>query len=174
MTTPRLQRQRQADANRRRVRTQGKRVPRPRQPRPRPSKRTVKRTAAASGLLGAINALLGLVGAVASTTAVIVTAVGGVTVAYVEYRRDLIEVKRTGRPIGAPDPRQGAKRQSNRRRPAGAASADHPLPGKGKPAVAPLHPGCQASAPRYCRCPGGPNRRGAKKATTRKARTRKP
>jgi hypothetical protein len=74
--------------------------------RRRPSRRTVRRaagTTVALGVLGLFGQLLGLIGTLGAAG---LTAAGGATVAFIEYRRDLAIVKRTGRPIDrAPEQR---------------------------------------------------------------------
>lgn len=102
MTSPHVQRHRKVEANRRRVTTRGKRVSRPRNVRP--SRRMKRRTGATVGVLGLLTAICSFGGAVFTVAGAVTTAVGGVTVAWIEYRRDLIEVKRTGKPIGHQDP----------------------------------------------------------------------
>jgi hypothetical protein len=111
-TPPRVQRHRQAEANRRRVTTRGKRVRRPAQPPrqtralPRPSRRMATRTVGAVALIASI---FSFAGSVITVAGAVTTAVGGVTVAWIEYRRDLIEVKRTGKPIQPDTPVKPAK-----------------------------------------------------------------
>lgn len=96
-----IQEHRRAEHNRRQVRTRNIRQigQYQRVQHTRSSKRTVKRTAATAGALGALFALLEVIG---TTTAALVAAAGSTGVAYLEYRRDLIEVKRTGKPIQDP------------------------------------------------------------------------
>ena len=102
VTISRVTRHRQAEANRRRVTTRGKRVSRPRR-LPPSSRRMKRRTGATVGILGLLTAICSFGGAVFTVAGAVTTAVGGVTVAWIEYRRDLIEVKRTGKPIGRPE-----------------------------------------------------------------------
>lgn len=74
--------------------------------RRRPSRRTVGRavgTTVALGVLGLFGQLLGLIGTLGAAG---LTAAGGATVAYIEYRRDLAVVKCTGKPVDrAPEQR---------------------------------------------------------------------
>lgn len=168
MTTPRVQRHRQAEANRRGVTTRGKRVQRPRNIRP--SHRTAKRTGATVGVLGLLTAICSFGGAVFTVAGAVTTAVGGVTVAWIEYRRDLIEVKRTGKPIGQPEPPKPA--EPVKPEPPERNLAHPPLDARKPPAHKPTskgwppkghNPKCRAKSAKTCRCPKG--RTGAKRRT---------
>lgn len=101
MSSTRITQHRQAEANRRRVTTRGQhRIGQYRVlPKTRPSRRTVRRAGATTGLLGLLTAVMSFGGAVFTVAGAVTTAVGGMTVAWIEYRRDLLEVKRTGKPI---------------------------------------------------------------------------
>lgn len=105
MTVPqRVQRHRKTEANRRRVTTRGKRAPRPRAPRPPARRPKYRKSAALGGLSGMFGALFLATGQILWAVGAVAQATGAAAAAYVDYRRDLIEVKRTGRPIGTPDP----------------------------------------------------------------------
>lgn len=62
-------------------------------------RRAVRRAAAASAGWFALAGVLYLVGAVSVATASVATAAGSSAVGYITYRRELAQVKRTGRPI---------------------------------------------------------------------------
>lgn len=165
----RVQRHRQAEAARRRVRTTGinrigKRTVIPK-PKPPPKRKRPKYQTA--GLLGSFSgmcvALFAATGSILWAVGGVASGVGGVASAYLEYRRELLEVKRTGRPIGAPDPAQA---------PQLAAQPAAPPPAKPAPAAkkktkpADDHLArCKAKPPGgpTCRCPDGPNRKGTKR-----------
>lgn len=163
MTTPRVQRHRKAEADRRKVTTRGKRLPRPpRQRAPksrRPRYRNAGALAAASTLFSTFAFMTGsLFWAVGACTA----AAAGSYVARQAYKRELAEVKRTGRPVGAP--------ATAKRPPSGPSVARRP-PDARKPAGAGDHAArCKANPPGgpTCRCKDGPNRKGKPKTTPRK------
>jgi hypothetical protein len=95
--TPRARRQRDRAADRRKVRS--------RNPRPRRHRRRAKQTGVLAALGFALTAIFMATGMTAAAVGSVATAAGSSAVSYIEYRRDLREVKRTGRPIGAPEPK---------------------------------------------------------------------
>jgi hypothetical protein len=116
--------------------------------RRRPSRRTVRRaagTTVALGVLGLFGQLLGLIGTVGAAG---LTAAGGATVAFIEYRRDLAVVKRTGKPVDR-TPEQHWK-------------ADH-CRGCGAKIRIPV--GQRAGVSRCSNCPDPPRRSRAQKPT---------
>jgi hypothetical protein len=157
-----------ADKKRRRVRAVGTsrigqqtRIPKKRPPkRRRPQYRHAGTLAGLSVLFSTFAFMTGsLFWAVGACT----TATAGSYVARQAYKRELAEVKRTGRPVGAPA-RQPAK------------PADDPLR-QPLPTYRAAKPGddhlsrCKANPPGgpTCRCPDGPNRKGktaAKRTST--------
>jgi hypothetical protein len=180
VTTPaRVQRHRKAEAARRQVTTRGKRVPRPRTPKSPARKRS---RYAKSGALSGLSFLLSMgffaggsalwaVGACAS-------AAGSAIAWRIEHRRQLAEVKATGRPIGDEPPKP---QRTTRRKPvqpvippASWLEGDMSEPAR----PAPRQPKtddhatrCKAKPPGgpTCRCPDGPNRKGKTKTTTKRA-----
>ena len=166
MTSPRVQRHRRAEANRRRVTTRGKRVPRPRTPKPPARRAKYRKSAVLGGLSGMFGALFLATGQILWAVGAVTQAAGAAAAAYVDYRRDLIEVKRTGRPVvDHPSPgRTGPApvRSSTQNKPRTKQASDHMARCKAKPPGGPT-----------CRCPDGPNRKSAPKTGTKRTTTRK-
>lgn len=153
-----------ADKRRRQVRAVGTQrigqrtvIPKAKPPRRRRPKYQAAGTLGAfagmcTALFAATGSILWLVGSVAAGA-------GGCASAYLEYRRDLIEVKRTGKPIGAPQQQPAPPAKPAPAKPAGRAKKpadDHLARCKAQPPGGPT-----------CRCPDGPNRKGKPAAKKR-------
>lgn len=184
MTTPRrVQRHRQADAARRKVRTTGThrigtrtRVPQQKRPTSRRPKGRAPRyrgTTAMTGLSGVLSALAFATGSVFWAFGAVTTAAGTAAVARIEYRRELVEVKRTGRPVGATsDPAPAARRTDDLEEivepePVDRSTSTRRSSGVRRPAGGDHASRCTAKSPSTCRCVDGPNRKG--KTTTKRA-----
>lgn len=181
MTGPHVSRGQRADLERKRVTTRGARVRRPRQTpaRSRGAGRRPKYQTA--GALGAFSSMLVAVfaatGSIFAAVGAVTSAGAGVTCAYLEYRRDLIEVKRTGRPIGAPDPQQQPATPPPAPAAQPVAAAKTPAKSKTPKQHGPEGHVCQAKTPAACpynrAARGGARKTAARKRTT-KTTTRKP
>jgi hypothetical protein len=181
MTGPYVSKSSAAAKKRRRVRTVnpgliGKRTTVPKR-KPPPRKRAKYQGAGVLGSFGAMcTALFAATGSIFWAVGAVTTAGAGVAVAHLEYRRDLATVKRTGKPIE--DPAPAARRTddlSDRPEPQ-PVDLDPPQPRPAPPRRARAKPAgdhasrCTAKSQSTCRCPDGPNRRGAK-TTTKRATT---
>jgi hypothetical protein len=188
MTSPRVQRQRKADADRRKVATRGKRVPRPPQRRAPKSRRPRYRNAGAlAGLSVMFSTFSFMTGSIFWAVGAATTAAASGYVARQAYKRELAEVKRTGRPIGADEVKDAPPASAPAERSRGpnlvqlltasdARSASPPPAAKrsgGTDHIA----RCKANPPGgpTCRCPDGPNRKGkpAKKSASAGKKTKR-
>jgi hypothetical protein len=165
----RVQRHRQADAARRRVRTTGvnligKRTTIPKRKPPRSKRPRYRKAGALAGFSGMLAALFFATGQVFWAVGAVTSAGAGVAVAHLEYRRQLAEVKATGKPIGG-----GAQPTSSPAQPQPAAEPARQPRAKQKPASDHMAR-CKANPPggKTCRCPDGPNRKGKPAAKKRR------
>lgn len=129
-------------------------------PRGRPPKRRTpkyRNSAVLGGLSGMFGALFLATGQILWAVGAVTQAVGAAVAAYVDYHRDLIEVKRTGQPVGAPKAGDPV--------PAGVTPVDLDTPRRAarpKSSTDAHLARCKAKPPGgpTCRCPDGPNRKG--------------
>lgn len=182
MTRPYVSKSALAAKKRRQVRTVnpgliGRRTTVPKR-KPPPRKRAKYQGAGVLGSFGAMcTALFAATGSIFWAVGAVTTAGAGVAVAHLEYRRDLATVKRTGRPID--EPKAAARRDDLSDRPDptpvdldAVQPRASPPPRRTSRKPAGDHASrCTAKSASTCRCPDGPNRRGAKKTTTKRATT---
>lgn len=169
MTSPRVQRHRNAEAARRRVRTVGTsrigqqtRIPKPVPPKKR---KPYRKSGALSALSFALAGLFFATGQVFWAVGACAGAAGSAAAWRIDYRRELAQVKATGRPIGGaqPKPQKASATPARQRTPKPKPGADHLARCKAKPPGGPT-----------CRCADGPNRKGAKQSGKPKRRGKRP
>jgi hypothetical protein len=160
-----------AAKKRRRVRTVnpgliGRRTTIPKR-KPPPRKRAKYQGAGVLGSFGAMcTALFAATGSIFWAVGAVTTAGAGVAVAHLEYRRDLATVKRTGQPID--EPKAAARRDDLSDRPEPTPVDLDAVPPRRTPrkSAGDHASRCTAKSQSTCRCPDGPNRRGAQTTTT--------